>query len=93
MLLGGNRGPNAVELVLQALGSARCSSPTVGSGGGFDTFIAADQVRPEGRVIGVDMTEEMFTKATRAVAELGHHHVEMREGYAEDLPVEDGWAD
>ena len=65
----------------------------VGSGGGFDTFVAADQVRPEGRVIGVDMTTEMLDKATRAAAELGHHHVEMREGYAEDLPVEDGWAD
>ncbi|MCO8125962.1 methyltransferase domain-containing protein [Acidimicrobiia bacterium EGI L10123] len=65
----------------------------VGSGGGFDTFIAAEQVRPEGRVIGVDMTEEMLAKATRAAAELGHHHVEVREGYAEDLPVEDGWAD
>ena len=65
----------------------------VGSGGGFDTFVAADQVRPEGRVIGVDMTEEMLAKATAAAAELGHQHVEMRAGYAEDLPVEDGWAD
>lgn len=65
----------------------------VGSGGGFDTFMAADQVGPEGHVIGVDMTEEMLQKATRAAADLGLDHVEIREGYAEDLPVEDGWAD
>lgn len=65
----------------------------VGSGGGFDTFVAADQVGPEGHVIGVDMTEEMLRKAGLAAAELGLDHVEIREGYAEDLPVEDGWAD
>ena len=65
----------------------------VGSGGGFDTFVAAEQVGPEGRVIGVDMTAEMLDKARRAADALGHGHVEMREGYVEDLPVEDGWAD
>ena len=65
----------------------------VGSGGGFDTFVAAGQVGPEGHVIGVDMTEEMLQKARRAADELGHDHVELREGYVEDLPVEDGWAD
>jgi arsenite methyltransferase len=65
----------------------------VGSGGGFDTFVAADQVRPEGRVIGVDMTEEMLRRAAQAASDLGLDHVEIREGYAEDLPVEDGWAD
>lgn len=65
----------------------------VGAGGGFDTFIAARQVGPEGRVVGVDMTEEMLSKATRTAAELGMDHVEIRDGLAEDLPVEDGWAD
>jgi arsenite methyltransferase len=65
----------------------------VGSGGGFDTFIAAEQVGPEGRVIGVDMTEEMIQKARAAIEVLGFDHVEIREGYIEDLPVEDGWAD
>lgn len=65
----------------------------VGSGGGFDTFVAADQVGPEGHVIGVDMTEEMLQRATRAAAELELGNVEIREGYAEELPVEDGWAD
>jgi len=65
----------------------------VGSGGGFDTFIAAGQVGPEGRVVGVDMTQEMIDRARAAAAALGLDHVEIREGLAEDLPVEDGWAD
>jgi SAM-dependent methyltransferase len=65
----------------------------VGCGAGFDTILAADQVGPEGRVIGVDMTPEMLAKARRTVAELGLDHVEIREGLAEQLPVDDGWAD
>jgi arsenite methyltransferase len=65
----------------------------VGSGAGFDSFVAADQVGPAGRVIGVDMTEEMLTKSRATAARLGLAHVEFREGLAEDLPVEDGWAD
>jgi arsenite methyltransferase len=65
----------------------------VGSGGGFDAFVAARLVGPAGRVIGVDMTPEMLEKAreTARLLELGH--VEFREGIAEQLPVEDGWAD
>ena len=65
----------------------------VGSGAGFDTFVAADQVGPEGRVVGVDMTAEMLAKARDTTAMLGLAHVEFREGLAEDLPVPDGWAD
>jgi len=65
----------------------------VGSGGGFDSFVAADQVGPTGRVVGVDMTEEMLAKSRATAAALGLAHVEFREGLAEDLPVEDGWAD
>jgi arsenite methyltransferase len=65
----------------------------VGCGGGFDTFIAATQVGPEGRVIGVDMTEEMLQRSRAAAAALGLDQVEIRDGYLEDLPVEDGWAD
>jgi len=65
----------------------------VGCGAGFDTILAADQVGPGGRVIGVDMTPEMLAKARRTVAELGLDHVEIREGLAEQLPVDDGWAD
>jgi arsenite methyltransferase len=65
----------------------------VGCGGGFDTFIAAKQVGADGRVIGVDMTEEMIERSRAAAAALGLGQVEIREGYIEDLPVGDGWAD
>ena len=65
----------------------------VGSGAGFDSFIAAGQVSDSGRVIGVDMTPEMLTKSRATSDALAFDHVEFREGLAEELPVEDGWAD
>jgi len=65
----------------------------VGSGAGFDTFVAAGQVGPEGRVVGVDMTPEMLEKSRATAAALGLGQVEFREGLAEELPAEDGWAD
>ncbi len=65
----------------------------VGSGGGFDSFIAAAQVGAEGQVVGVDMTEEMLLKSRATAQELGYRHVEFRDGLAEELPIEDGWAD
>jgi len=66
----------------------------VGSGAGFDSFIAAGLVGPEGRVVGVDMTDEMLAKARTTADELGiSAMVEFRYGLAEQLPVEDGWAD
>ena len=65
----------------------------VGSGAGFDSFIAAGQVGPSGHVIGVDMTAEMLSKSRATATELGCAHVEFREGLAEAMPVEDGWAD
>ena len=65
----------------------------VGSGAGFDTFVAAGQVGPEGRVIGIDMTAEMLEKSRETARQLELDHVEFREGLAEKLPVEDGWAD
>jgi arsenite methyltransferase len=65
----------------------------VGSGAGLDSFVAAGQVGPGGRVVGVDMTPEMLEKSRATAAELGLEHVEFREGLAEALPVEDGWAD
>jgi len=65
----------------------------LGSGGGFDAFVASMQVGPEGHVVGVDMTREMLDKARRVAAEMGLTHVEFREGLIEELPVEDGWAD
>jgi arsenite methyltransferase len=65
----------------------------VGCGAGIDSLIAAKKVGPEGRVIGVDMTPSMLEKARDAAKETGLENVEFREGYAEELPVDDGWAD
>ncbi len=66
----------------------------VGCGAGIDSLIAAKKVRPDGRVIGVDMTPSTLEKARRAAQEAGLANVaEFREGYGEALPVEDGWAD
>jgi arsenite methyltransferase len=65
----------------------------VGSGAGFDSFIAAGQVGDSGSVVGVDMTPEMLEKSRQTANELGFDNVEFREGLAEALPVEDGWAD
>jgi arsenite methyltransferase len=65
----------------------------VGSGAGFDSFVAAGQVGPGGSVVGVDMTPEMLDKARTNAARLGADNVEFREGLAEEIPVEDGWAD
>lgn len=64
-----------------------------GSGGGFDCFIAAGQVGPEGRVIGIDMLPEMLEKARESARQMGLSQVEFREGLLEQMPVEDGWAD
>ncbi len=65
----------------------------VGSGGGIDSLIAARMAGPEGKVVGVDMTPEMRERARNAAAEAGLANVEFRDGYAESLPVPDGWAD
>ena len=65
----------------------------LGSGGGFDCFIAAGQVGPEGQVVGVDMTEEMLARSRAAAARLGLRNVEFRQGVIEALPVEQPWAD
>ena len=65
----------------------------VGSGAGFDSFIAAGQVGSSGRVVGVDMTVEMLEKSRATATGLVLDQVEFREGLAEKLPVEDSWAD
>jgi arsenite methyltransferase len=65
----------------------------VGSGGGFDSFIAATQVGPAGQVAGIDMTAEMLAKSRQTARALGLAHLQFREGLAEALPVPDGWAD
>lgn len=61
----------------------------IGCGAGLDTLLAAQQVGPGGRVIAVDMTQAMLEK-TRAGAEtIGLSNVDVRQGFLEDLPVED----
>ncbi len=65
----------------------------VGCGAGIDSLIAAKMVGPNGQVIGVDMTPAMLDKARSAAVEAGIGNVEFRHGYAESLPVPDGWAD
>ncbi|HEX3312790.1 MAG TPA: methyltransferase domain-containing protein [Streptosporangiaceae bacterium] len=65
----------------------------VGSGGGFDSFVAAAQVGPAGQVIGIDMTTEMLAKSRQTAIALGLGHVQFRDGLAEALPVDDAWAD
>lgn len=65
----------------------------VGCGAGLDSLIAARMVGEEGSVIGVDMTPAMLAKARTGTAEPGLANVAFRDGYAEALPVPDGWAD
>jgi len=65
----------------------------LGSGAGFDAFLAARTVGPSGRVIGVDMTPEMVQKARANAQKLGMTHVEFRLGPIERLPVSDGSVD
>jgi SAM-dependent methyltransferase len=65
----------------------------LGSGAGFDCFLAAQQVGPDGRVIGVDMTPSMLEKARANAAKGGLENVEFRLGEIEHLPVADGEAD
>lgn len=65
----------------------------LGSGAGFDAFLAARRVGPTGRVIGVDMTPEMIARATALAAEHGYSQVEFRLGDIEALPVADASVD
>jgi len=65
----------------------------VGCGAGLDSLIAARMVGAEGYVIGVDMTPAMLAKARASASEASCANVAFREGYAETLPVPDGWAD
>ena len=65
----------------------------LGSGAGFDVFLAARAVGPTGRVIGVDMTPEMISKARKNQANGGYTNVEFRLGEIESLPVADAIVD
>jgi arsenite methyltransferase len=106
-------GYNAVELAALPEGAnmgLSCGNPTalaslkpgevvldLGSGGGFDVFIAGSRVGPNGRVIGVDMTPEMLTKARRNIVSYRKQtdldNVEFRLGEIEHLPVADASVD
>ncbi|HEY1300293.1 MAG TPA: arsenite methyltransferase [Stellaceae bacterium] len=79
----------------QAIAALRRGETVVdlGSGAGFDCFLAARAVGPEGRVIGVDMTHEMLKKARENAAGIGADNVEFRLGELEHLPVADDSAD
>jgi len=65
----------------------------LGSGAGFDCFIAAKKVGKSGRVIGVDMTKKMIQKAKENAKKYGFSNVEFRLGEIEELPIEDNSID
>lgn len=65
----------------------------LGSGAGFDCFLAGRAVGPSGRVVGVDMTPTMLVKSRALGDALQASNVSFRQGYLEQLPVEDAWAD
>ena len=79
----------------QAVAAMRPGETVVdlGSGAGFDCFLAARQVGGSGHVIGVDMTHEMLKKARANAARIGAGNVEFRLGELEHLPVADDAAD
>jgi arsenite methyltransferase len=65
----------------------------LGSGSGMDSFLAANQVGADGRVIGVDMTDAQLAKARRLAGEGGFAQTDFREGYIETPPVDDASVD
>lgn len=79
----------------QAIASLQCGETVLdlGSGGGFDCFLAAKSVGPDGHVIGVDMTPDMISKARENAAKSDARNVEFRLGEIEHLPVANSSAD
>jgi arsenite methyltransferase len=79
----------------QAIASLKLGETVLdlGSGGGFDCFLAAPAVGDSGYVIGVDMTPEMVGKARKNAADAGFGNVDFRLGELENLPVADGIVD
>ena len=65
----------------------------LGSGAGIDLLLAAKKVGPKGRVIGIDMTDEMVARAKKNVRAAGLKNVEVRKGIIEKMPVEAGSVD
>ncbi|MHC5066891.1 MAG: arsenite methyltransferase [Planctomycetota bacterium] len=98
-----NLGYSSEELAVLPEGAnlgAGCGNPTasaeiqpgetvldLGSGAGIDCFLAAQKVGPGGKVIGVDMTDEMLQKARANAEKVGAKNVEFRQGIIEELPV------
>ena len=91
--LGSNMGLGCGNPV--ALASIKPGETVVdlGSGGGFDCFLAADKVGPEGLVIGIDMTAEMVSKARHNAQKATISNVEFRLAEIEHLPIADNCAD
>ena len=79
----------------QAIAALRAGEVVIdlGSGAGFDCFLAAQQVGTQGHVIGVDMTHEMLKKARENAVKVGAENVEFRLGELEHLPIADNTAD
>jgi len=79
----------------QAIASLKAGETVLdlGAGGGFDCFLAAKRVGPSGRVIGVDMTPDMVSKARANARKLEANNVDFRLGEIEHLPVPDGTVD
>jgi arsenite methyltransferase len=90
---GANLGLGCGNPVAMASMKAGETVVDLGSGGGFDCFIAAKRVGALGRVIGVDMTAEMVARARRNARAAGVANVDFRLGEIEHLPVADGSAD
>ena len=102
----GYSGKDLEHIPQEAIMGLGCGNPTaiaelktgdvvldLGSGAGVDVFLAATKVGPTGRVIGVDMTEEMVDKAKAIARDHGYQNVDFRIGEIEKLPVEDGSVD
>ncbi|WP_428531020.1 arsenite methyltransferase [Rhodopila sp.] len=79
----------------RAIAALRAAETVIdlGSGAGFDCFLAARAVGPAGKVVGIDMTHEMLAKARDNAARIGAANVEFRLGELEHLPVADSFAD
>jgi arsenite methyltransferase len=79
-------------VALEAIGEGE-TVLDLGSGAGLDLLLAARKVGPAGKVIGVDMTDEMIARARENAAAAGHRNIEVRKGIIEDLPVDSSSVD
>jgi ubiquinone/menaquinone biosynthesis C-methylase UbiE len=65
----------------------------IGAGGGLDVFLASKKVGPKGKVIGLDMTEQMVKRARQNARKGDYNNVEFKLGDAEDIPIKDSSID